>query len=201
MANIEKLRRNLETRGYMTSHFGTAAQAAEYLCEQIREKRVGFGGSMTLEALDIYERLKSNNEVLWHFREEDRRGTQVKILDADVFLTSANAIAETGEIVNIDGTGNRLAATLFNKKKVYIIVGSNKIAENVDAAVSRARNIAAPLNARRLGFATPCAMAEEMRCYDCNHPQRICKGLLVFLQKMAGVDECEVVIVDEALGF
>lgn len=201
MANINKLRENLERNGFQTSFFPTAAEAADYLCSAIHGTSVGFGGSITLNCMGLYERLAENNEVAWHWKGEDKALAYVKAAEAEVYLSSANGVAETGEIVNIDATGNRIAETLYGKKKVYIVIGSNKIEPTLEMAIHRARNIASPLNARRFGLKTPCAVGEELRCYDCSSPQRICKGLLIFFQKMKGVGECEVVIIDEALGY
>lgn len=201
MANVEKLRKNLEANGFKTSYFAAAAEAADYLCSEIRGTSVGFGGSMTLDSMGLYERLGEHNEVAWHWKGDNKAAAYVKAAEAEVYLSSANGVAETGEIINIDATGNRVAETLYGKKKVYIVIGSNKIEPTLEKAIHRARNIAAPLNARRFGLATPCATGNELRCYDCHHPQRICKGVVVFLQKMKGVGECEVVIVDEALGY
>lgn len=120
---------------------------------------------------------------------------------AQVYLTSANGVAETGEIINIDGTGNRIAAAQYGREKVYIIIGVNKIAPDFESALWRARNIAAPLNAKRLDRKTPCALSSEMKCYDCDSPERICRGLSVFYRKLNGVKDCEVVIINEELGY
>ena len=120
-------------------------------------------------------------------------------MQADVYLTSANALAETGEIVNIDGAGNRVAASLFGHEKVYFVIGRNKLAPTYDEALWRARNIAGPKNAQRLGAKTPCAAKGE-RCYDCKSPGRICRGLVVLWGPMIGM-ETEILLVDEDLGF
>ena len=201
MANVEKLRANLERNGYKTSFFATGAEAADYLCAAIHGETVGFGGSMTLEALGLYERLAETNEVVWHWKSEDKPAAMEKARDTGIYLSSANAVSESGEIVNIDATGNRIAAMLYGHKKDYIVIGTNKIEESLDKAIYRARNIAAPLNCRRFKLSTPCAIGEEMRCYDCSHPQRICKGMTIVAQKMKGIGECEVVIIDETLGY
>lgn len=196
MADITKLRANLEERGFSTSFFETAGEAADYLDSQIDGVSVGIGGSITVQELGIYERLSAHNTVHWHWE----KGSVADAATADVYLISANGVAESGEIVNIDGTGNRLSAFLYGHKKVYIIIGVNKIAPDYDAAVWRARNIAAPKNAQRLNRQTPCA-AHADHCYDCNSPQRICNGLVVLWRKMAGNREMEVVIVNQPLGY
>ena len=115
-----------------------------------------------------------------------------------MYLTSVNALAETGELVNIDGTGNRVAATLFGHEKVFFVIGRNKLAPTCDEAVWRARNVAAPQRAKQLGKKTPCAVKCD-RCYDCKSPERICRGLAVLWGPMMGM-AAEVLLVDEDLG-
>ena len=115
-----------------------------------------------------------------------------------VYLTSVNGLAETGELINIDGAGNRVASTLYGHKKVYFLVGRNKLAPTYDEALWRARNIAAPKNAQRLQKKTPCAVKGD-RCYNCKSPERICRGLVVLWGPMMGM-EAEVILVDEDLG-
>ncbi len=189
---------NLERRGFAVSHFATAQEAADYLVSAIAGTTVGLGGSQTLEALGIYERLQEKNEVFWHWYHKDadliRSATRAR-----VYLTSANAIAQTGEIVNIDGRGNRIAATLYDKDAVYFVVGINKFTDDFDSALWRARNVAAPKNAQRLGSKTPCAVRAD-KCYDCNSPGRICRGLSVLWAPMLDMQKMEVVIIDEELG-
>ena len=200
MANMMKLQENLEKRGYAVSYFETAADATAYLCEKLAGKTVGFGGSMTLDAMGLYERLGEKNETFWHWKTPGPE-TLAQASQAQVYLSSVNAIAETGELINIDGTGNRVAATLYDREKVVFVAGVNKIAPDYDQALWRARNVAAPLNARRLNRETPCAKGKELKCYDCKSPQRICNGLTVLWKKMGGVKECEVVLIQEELGY
>lgn len=200
MADINKLRENLEKFGYKVSYYETGAEAAAAIAGALHGTTVGIGGSKTVEALGLYDLLSKDNQVFWHWKQpvaEARANSQA----AAVYLTSANAVAETGEILNIDGDGNRLAASTYGKDKVYIIIGVNKITPDYESALYRARNVAAPLNARRLNRKTPCAMGKEVKCYNCSSPDRICRGLSVFWRKMNGVQECEVVIINEELGY
>jgi len=196
MTDWKKLTDNLEKRGYTVRHFSTAQEAADYLDRQIDGVTVGFGGSMTLKELGLYDRLVTHNQAIWHWES----GTLAQAASADVYVTSVNGLAETGEIVNIDGTGNRVSSTIYGHKKVYFVVGSNKIAPDYDAALWRARNIASPKNAQRLGRKTPCAVKGD-RCYDCKSPERICRALTVLWEKPGGIGEMEVVLVDQALGY
>ena len=122
-----------------------------------------------------------------------------RAVTADVYFSSVNAVSEQGEIVNIDGNCNRIAGTLYGHKKVYFVIGENKIAPDFTQALFRARNTAAPLNAKRLNADTPCAK-EGNRCYNCSSPGRICRDLSVFWKKPTGC-EYEIILIHEALGY
>lgn len=195
MADMERVRKNLEERGFQTSCFATAKEAADYLDAQIDGATVGIGGSMTIQAMGLSERLSKHNEVIWHWEGGELRRAML----ADVYLTSVNGLAETGEIVNIDGNCNRVAASMFGPKRVYYVVGINKIAPDFEKALWRARNVAAPKNAQRLGKKTPCAVKAD-RCYDCKSLERICRGLSVLWRKPTGFEQAEVVLIEEELG-
>ena len=193
---IETLRKN----GFKVSWFETKEEAAEYLLAEINGKTVGIGGSKTVEALNIYDKLMENNTVYWHWFQQPQDEVRRKASEAQVYLTSANGIGETGEIVNIDGNGNRVASNLYGHEKLFIIAGVNKIAPDGAAALYRARNVASPLNARRLGMKTPCATG-ELKCHDCSSPQRICGGVSTLLRPMFGIGETEVILINEELGY
>ena len=194
---FETVKKNLEDRGYEVRVFSTGKEAADYLDSAIDGKSVGFGGSVTLESLGLYERLGSHNEVIWHWKQE-AAAARKSAMQSDVYLSSVNGLAETGELVNIDGMGNRVAATLFGHEKVYFVIGRNKLAPTYEEAVRRARNVASPQNAQRLGKKTPCAVKGD-RCYDCRSPERICRGLVTLWGPMMGM-AAEVLLVDEDLG-
>lgn len=200
--NFDILSENLRQGGYIVSCFESAAEAADYLNMKIDGESVGFGGSMTLEKMGLYERLVDHNRVYWHHRIPKgltSKEVREQACAADIYITSANGVAESGEIINIDANGNRVAATFYGHKKVYFVIGENKIEKDYDTALWRARNIAAPKNAKRLGMNTPCAVNAD-RCYNCHSPERICRGLSVFWQKpMTG--EFEIILVHEELGF
>ncbi|HJA62818.1 MAG TPA: lactate utilization protein [Candidatus Intestinimonas stercoravium] len=195
MADLEKLRRNLEAEGFTVSCFGTAAQAADYLDAALDGKTIGIGGSVTIRDMGLAERLSTHARVYWHWNEDALE----QAASAQVYLTSVNGLAETGELINIDGTGNRVASGLYGHEKVYFVVGRNKVAPDYDAALWRARNIAAPKNAQRLQVRTPCA-AKGDKCYDCKSPHRICRALVVYWEKPKSMD-MEVVLIDEDLGY
>ena len=197
-----KVAENLKKLGYQVSVFDTKEQAADYLCGEIKDTTVGFGGSITLRDMGLYDRLQETNKVAWHmYPAEGQNKDELRMLarNTDVYLTSANGLAETGEIINIDGAGNRVSESIFGHKKVYFVVGKNKLAEDYDKALWRARILAGPKNAQRLGRKTPCA-AKGDRCYNCSSPDRICKVLSVFWGAPMGAN-CEVVLIKEDLGY
>lgn len=196
MTNWTKLTKNLEERGFAVRSFATAAEAADYLDREIDGVSVGFGGSMTVQEMGLYPRLAAHNRAVWHW---DQAGLAEAAV-TDVYIASVNGLAETGEIINIDGTGNRVASTLFGHKKVYFVVGKNKIAPDYDKALWRARNIASPKNAQRIGVNTPCA-AKGDKCYGCKSPERICRGLVVLWERPKAIEHMEVVLIDEELGY
>ena len=197
--DIEKLKKNAEGRGFSFRYFATGAEAADYLTGELAGMTVGFGGSGTLDAIGLYDRLKAVcPDVVWHWREEPD-AARVRAMTTTAYLCSANAISETGEIVNIDGTGNRVASTSFGHKRLYIVAGVNKIEPTLERAVWRARNVAGPLRARGMGMDTPCAKG-ELKCYDCRSPQRVCRNLIIQMIPMMGMEKTEIVIIGEELG-
>lgn len=197
---FETLKTTLEKNGFTVSVFETKQQAADYLDKNIDQTTVGMGGSMTIKELGLIERLSTHNALYYHALSDNPRQTMREAMQSDVYLLSANAIAQdTGQILNMDGTGNRVASSLFGHRKVYILAGKNKVSENFEKAYWRLRNVVAPKNAQRLGKKTPCAKAGD-RCYDCNSPERICNALVVH-DKKVGSMEMEIVLINEDLGY
>lgn len=159
--DIEKLKKSLEGRGFTFRYFETGAEAADYLTEQLAGKTVGIGGSKTVEAIGLYEKLQGKAaDVAWHWKTEPNEA-RARAAKAQIYVSSANGIAETGEIINIDGAGNRVASNLYGHEKVYIVAGVNKVCPDVEKAFWRARNVAAPLTARRFGKDTPASRASS----------------------------------------
>lgn len=199
---LETIRKNLEAKGYTVSCFATAKEAADYLDGQIDGTTVGFGGSVTLQEMGLYEKLSVHNQVYWHWIPVAGK-TAPEVRDeaakTEVYLSSVNGIAESGEIINIDGTCNRVASIFYGHKKVYLVAGSNKIGKDYEEAFDRAKNVAAPLNAKRLKTNTPCAVKGD-RCYHCHSKDRICRGLSVLWEK-PGSCPMEVVLIEEPLGY
>lgn len=199
MPDYEKLRANLEREGFRTTFFPDAAAARVYLDGTLDGVTIGFGGSQTVRDMGLFETLALHNNCVWHW-DKERNVQPREATDAPVYICSVNGLSENGEVINIDGAGNRVSSTLFGHEKVYFIVGRNKIAPDYDSALHRARNIAAPLNARRLEKRTPCAVG-ELKCHNCASPDRICAALVVFWEKPALAGEIEIVLIDEDIGF
>ena len=199
--DLEKTIRALKGRGFAVSRFATKQEAADYLCGAIQNTTVGMGGSKTLDELGVYDRLCETNQVFWHWREPGIP-TLDKALTAQTYLSSANAISENGEIVNIDGRGNRLGAMVYGPgKDIYIVAGVNKIEPDFDAALFRARNTAAVQNIARFAGSQPCQNPERGgKCYDCRAKDRCCNALLVLWGKMFDMQKIEVVLIEEELG-
>ena len=199
---FDKVKKSLEDKGYTVSCFENVSEACDYLNKEIDGVTVGHGGSMTISEMGICDLLTSHNTLYSHQTMkpgDDRAKIIFNANNADVYLSSVNGLSEDGQIINIDGHCNRVASILYGHKKVYFIVGRNKLAPDYESALYRARNIAAPLNAKRLNRKTPCAMKGD-RCYDCNSPERICRALTVLYTKPTGQDY-EVVLINEDLGY
>lgn len=200
--NIEKAISSLRKNGYTVTLFDSIDEASAHLNGVLDKKTIGFGDSHTLFCMNLFESLSTHNTVIDPMHPIDGKSfteTASECMNTEVFLTSVNAFSETGELVNIDGTGNRIAGSLFGHKKVYFIVGANKLAATLEEAIFRARNVAAPKNAMRLGLKTPCALKGE-RCYNCSSPDRICNGMMIYYKKMHDID-MEIIIINNELGF
>ncbi len=180
--------------------FETKEEAADFLCKKLVNRSITFGGCHTAEEMGLYEKLEKNNEVFWHWRNNDYEAKRRAELKGDVYICSANGVAETGEIVNIDGSCNRISNSTYAQDLSIFIIGKNKIEPTIEKAIWRARNIAAPLNARRQHMKTPCAFG-EMKCHNCSSPERICHVMSIIWQKPIPMDQMWVILVNEDLGY
>lgn len=170
------------------------------------ESLIGVGGSVTLREIGLLDDLESRDvEVAnhWKAHKEGKKAEEVRKireqhLNSDVFLTSTNALTKTGKLVNIDGTGQRVAAMIYGPEKVVIVAGINKVCEDLHEGVERARNVAAPMNAKRLELNTPCVETGE--CEDCESEDRICK-VTTILDRKPHDTEMTIVLIDETLGY
>ena len=196
---IEYIIKNLEKRNMAGFYCETAEDAREKIKSLISDSDVvSWGGSVTLDQIGIKEQLKNVIDATKASPEkayEERRRT----LMADVYLTSTNAITMEGELVNIDGTGNRVAAMCFGPEKVIVVAGTNKIAEDETAALARIRTEACPPNCVRLGKSTPCAVTGK--CGSCLTPGQTICSYTVTTRFSAVSDRIYVILVNENLGF
>lgn len=193
--DLKLLENNLTKHGFIVKFFETPEEANDYLCSTIKNETIGIGGSQTIKQMGLHEKLAENNTVYWHWEDAELE----KAATANIYMSSVNGLSMNGEIINIDGTANRISSIFYGHKKVYLILGVNKIAENYEAALDRAKNIAAVNNAKRLNRDTPCVKLGK--CVDCLSKDRICCGLSVLLHKPYGISEYEVIIINKELGF
>lgn len=199
--DFTKVKEALERRGFKVSVFETGAEAAEYLNGKIDGTTVSFGGSMTLRQMGMFEKLSSHNTIYDHWNVPAGANAdeiREKAMTTETYVSSVNGLSETGEIINIDGTGNRVASTIFGHSRLFLVVGSNKLAPSFEEAMWRARNTAAPMNAKRLERKTPCAV--DGKCHDCNSPECICNVISIHRHPGRGTDT-EVVLINETLGY
>jgi hypothetical protein len=194
----------LKKRGF-DAHFVPGVEAARELILGMvqRFQTFGFGGSETTRSLGVLEELeKAGKKIFDHWRKGLSREEDLKVRleqgRSDCFLCSANAISETGEIVNVDGSGNRTSAMSFGPKKIIVAAGINKVRPDLQSALQRIREVAGPMRARSLNMATPCA--ETGVCTDCRSPQRICRVTTILHWKPV-LSDISVVLINEKLGF
>ena len=160
---------------------------------------VTMGGGMSVHEIGLVDLLKKGNyNFIDRDEMEDKRAAMLAAYDADFFLMSANAMTQDGILVNIDGNANRVSALAQGPRKVIVIVGMNKICDDVDGAMKRARNVAAPINAQRFGLSTPCS--ETGTCMNCKSPDTICCQFLI-TRYSKHKDRIHVILVNDMLGF
>ncbi len=196
---------NLIQNGFQAGFAETAASAREMVLGMISPGApVGVGGSVTIRQLNLIETLRARgHEVYDHWKEglspEEIRETKLRHITSPFFLTSTNALTRDGKLVNIDNTGNRVAAMAFGPEHVIVVAGKNKIVAGLDEALDRIKTKVAPVNASRRQDKTPCAATGK--CQDCKSPGRICRVTTILERKTKGVGTFSVIIVGETLGY
>lgn len=182
----------------------TKEEAVQEILKSIKpNQKIGVGGSVTIRQLGILEALEKQGYTIYdHWKPKISKEESLDIrksqMLSDLFLSSVNAVTLNGELINIDGIGNRVNSTVFGPKKVILVVGYNKIVEDVQEGIKRIKNIASPLNARRLNVDVPCAKIGK--CVDCNSPHRICR-VVVIHERRPSLTEILVILVGEEIGF
>lgn len=200
---LERTRASLQKRRITARIFSTGEYVLAYLKAIIPENAtIGVGDSLTLSQIGVYEMLETGNYRYLNkygaLSREEKRAIYLKNFDADYFLSGVNAITEEGEIYNLDGNGSRVAPIIYGPRKVFLVVGYNKITLNEQEAISRIRNYAAPADAIRLKKNTPCA--KTGKCADCRSEDRICNYLTV-VKGQFDPNRIEVLLLDMDLGF
>jgi hypothetical protein len=199
----ERAVKNLKRHGF-DAHWAPDAEAARSLIlERVSGyERFGFGGSATTRDLGLPEILKARNKTIYDHWKDDTGMTDLELRlmqgRCDCFFCSANAVSATGEIVNVDGVGNRNSAMTFGCTRVMIVAGMNKVTEDLSSALRRVREVAGPMRAKSLRMETPCA--ETGVCSDCNAPQRICR-ITTILHRKPMMTEVSVVLINARFGF
>jgi len=195
-----KVIKGLESRN-MSGYYAADKEAAlKKALEIIPEgSSVSMGGAMSVHEIGLSDALKKGNyNFIDRDAYEDKRAAMLAAYDADIFLSSANAMTEDGVLINIDGHSNRVSAIAQGPKKVVFIVGMNKICPDVDSAMKRARNVAAPINAQRFRLSTPCTKTGS--CMNCKSPDTICCQILI-TRFSRHKDRIHVILVNDNLGF
>ena len=196
----EKTIKGLKSRNMEGYYAEDSAEALKIALSLIPEgSSVTMGGSMSAHEIGLVDALKQGSYCfLDRDQAEDKRAAMLAAYDADVFLSSANAMTEDGILVNIDGNSNRVSAIAQGPRKVIFIVGMNKVCSDLDGAMKRARNVAAPINAQRFGLNTPCSKTGS--CMDCKSSDTICcQFLITRFSRHSG--RIHVILVNDVLGF
>ena len=192
----------LVRKGFTVHHTATLAEAKHIVMKLIPAgASVGFGGSVTIRDMSLYEALKATEHpVHWHWMNDEPKPEVFRhAANSDVYLASSNAVTEDGCLVNIDGTGNRVGAMIAGPKQVILVIGANKlVAGGIPQAIARIKTNACPPNARRLGLNTPCA--REGRCDAANCAHSMCHVTSIIEQPVGG-HPITLVLVDEEAGF
>jgi L-lactate utilization protein LutB len=196
----QKVIKGLESRNMSGYYAADKEEALKKALELIPEgSTVSMGGCMSAREIGLTDAvINGKYDFIDRDKTEDKRAAMLATYDADVFLSSANAITEDGIMVNIDGNSNRVSAIAQGPKKVVFIVGMNKVCNDLDGAMKRARNVAAPINAQRFGLSTPCSATGA--CFDCKSPDTICcQFLITRFSRHEG--RIHVILVNDNLGF
>ena len=199
----QKLVNNLRRRNFEAVYCPTSAEAVEQISAMIPDgSSVSWGGSMTIRDMGLTAALHKRDLKLLDrdlaATPDEAQRIYREAFSADYYLSSVNAMSEDGVIVNIDGNGNRVAAITFGPKKVILVVGLNKVAQDVQSALARARSTASPINAARFDIKTPCRT--DGVCHNCNSPESIC-NYIHFMRNSHPAGRHTVVLVGEDLGY
>lgn len=194
----EKLKSIFEKKSFTVSFYDTGEDCKKALCDMIpKDKSIAFGGSKTLEAIGLKEALEQKGvRVIWHWDKTQKNALKDARL-ADYYASSANGVSETGEIVNIDGNGNRLSALCYGHEKVFLVIGKNKLEKDLHSAIARAKFIAAVKNGERFGIKSDPEEKPEERF---KKVEKLCR-ITQILEYAPSMQKTHLMFVDEELGF
>ncbi len=201
---VKKTIEKLVAHEFNAIYVKTKEEAIEEIWKHIvPNAKVGVGGSITIRELGILDQLKAKGNIIYDhwtpgLSKEESFQIRKDQITSNLFLSSVNAITMNGELVNIDGAGNRVNGTIFGPGKVIVVAGYNKIVEDVQEAIKRTKNVAAPMNAKRGNLDVPCAKLG--RCVDCNSPNRICRVVVIHERKPM-LTNILIILVGEELGY
>jgi len=200
--NYDSFLKELERRHFIPHSAANGAEAKELALSLIGSGKVGCGGSVTVRDMGLPDALRAQGaEVYFHWEHDAARRPEIfqKAAAADWYLASSNAITRDAKLINIDGTGNRVAGMFSGPKKVLLIIGKNKFAETLEGAMARVKDVACPLNGKRLDLPTPCAATGK--CANCYSPRRMCSVTTIIEAKPGLLEELHLILVDEELGY
>ena len=202
MKTIDTIKNNFNKRGFVFDFFSTCDEAVNHILSLIPEgSSIGFGGSVTVSESGLLSAMQQKNYDLIHRQlRTDIPYDQIykRMYLCDWYISSSNALTEEGEVINIDGRGNRVSAILDGPKNVILLCGINKIVPDLPSAIDRTRNIASPKNCVRLNKKTPCAITGK--CENCNSPDTICRATVILHHPTSG-SNVYIIVVDKELGY
>lgn len=200
---LDKLKQNFKSRNIEIEYFDTMEDIKAYLLNNIPvECTVGVGHSITLQKINITSSLLERGNIVFDKElgssGEEKKAIKKKALTSDWYISGSNAISVDGRIVNVDHSGNRVAAISYGPDRVLIVVGKNKIVDSLDEAIKRVKNVACPLNAKRAGYNPPCVALNK--CVDCESKERVCNSFSI-IEGQCDSSRIKLLIVNEECGF
>lgn len=201
--NYESFVDSLVKRGFTVHSAQSKEEARSLILDIVGDKKVGFGGSVTVKELELKEAFDNKGNVTnTHNGVTDKTEAELQrrlAKEADYYICSTNAVTKDGRLVNIDGMGNRVSAMVYGPKNVILAIGKNKLVNNLDEAIDRIHTVSCPKNAERLNRDLPCR--ETGKCQDCDSPFRMCNVTTILEHKTTGIASFHIVLIDAELGY
>lgn len=200
---VNKLKENFSMRNIEVEYFEDLSEVKNHILKIVdKECTIGIGHSATIQKMNIVESLMDRGNIVYDKElaktKEECKLLKKKALITDWYITGSNAVTLDGRIINVDHSGNRVAAITFGPDNVIVVVGKNKIVENVEEGIKRVKNVACPLNAKRAGYNPPCVSLNK--CVDCISKERVC-NVISIIEGQVDKNRMKLFIVDEECGF